>query len=81
MKNSSDIVYIEVFEHNEEPENPGDVTGDGIINVEDVTTLIDYLLGSSSGNFAEGNADVNGNGVINVEDVTALIDMLLNGNS
>ncbi len=79
VKNSSDIVYLEVFEH--QPVNPGDVDGNGTINVEDVTALIDYLLGSSSGNFAEGNADVNGNGVINVEDVTALIDMLLNGNS
>ena len=80
VKNSSDIVYIEVFEHNEEPENPGDVTGDGIINVEDVTTLIDYLLGATSGSFTEGNADVNGNGIINVEDVTSLIDLLLGGN-
>ena len=77
VKQSSNIVYLEVFDEPGGPENPGDVTGDGIINVADVTSLIDYLLGSSTGSFNEANADVNGNGIVNVEDVTALIDLLL----
>ena len=53
---------------------PGDVNGDDIINIDDVTFLIDMLL--SSGNITEG-ADVNSDGNINIDDVTALIDKLL----
>lgn len=56
---------------------PGDVNGDGGINISDVTSLIDILL---SGNEASGNADVDGDGQVNISDVTALIDMLLSGN-
>lgn len=55
---------------------PGDVNSDGIVNIADVTTLIDILL---SGGTAPATADVNGDGVKNIADVTALIDQLLNG--
>ena len=54
----------------------GDVNDDGRITIGDVTTLIDYLLGSSPQPFNAVNADVNGGG-ISIGDVTALIDMLL----
>ncbi len=55
----------------------GDVNCDGVVNIADVTALIDYLLGNSPQEFDEQAADVNGDGVINIADVTALIDMLL----
>ena len=55
----------------------GDVNGDGMVNIADVTSLIDILI---SGAIAPISADVNGNGVVNIADVTELIDMLLNGN-
>ena len=55
----------------------GDVNGDGEVNISDVTTLIDYLLGHESNNFDREAADVNNNGEINISDVTALIDLLL----
>jgi hypothetical protein len=58
----------------------GDVNGDGNINIDDVTALIDYLLMSDASIVIE-NADVNGDGVINIADVTALIDILLNTTS
>ena len=57
--------------------NPGDVNGDGDVTIADVTTLIDYLLGSTAANFNEANADVNGDSDITIADVTALIDILL----
>ena len=57
---------------------PGDVDGDGIVNITDVTTLIDYLL--SGGTVNESGADVDGDGIINITDITELIDKLLNGN-
>lgn len=55
----------------------GDVNHDGEVNISDVTTLIDYLLGTASENFDTDAADVNGDGAINISDVTAIIDMLL----
>ena len=58
----------------------GDVNGDGYVNIADVTTLIDHLLGSVSDNYFEVNADVNEDISINIADVTTLIDMLLSGN-
>lgn len=57
---------------------PGDVDGDGVVNIADVTALIDILL---SGGTVPANADVDGDGVVNIADVTALIDMLLSGNA
>ncbi|MBQ9577677.1 MAG: C10 family peptidase [Muribaculaceae bacterium] len=53
----------------------GDVNHDGIVNISDVTALINGLL---SGNIlCEICADVKADGVVNISDVTALINMLL----
>ena len=56
----------------------GDVDGDGFVKIDDVTTLIDYLLGSNPSSDM-GNADIDYDGNVNITDVTALIDILLNG--
>ena len=56
---------------------PGDINGDGNIAINDVTKLIDQLLGSDE---LPAWADVNGDGMVTIADVTALIDMLLSGN-
>ena len=56
----------------------GDVNGDGAVNIADVTTLIDYLLGSDI-QINLRNADCNTDGSINIADVTTLIDKLLSG--
>ena len=58
---------------------PGDVDGDGVVNIQDVTRLIDFLLDVNSGDFYIESADLNGNGRIDIADVTTLIDNLLNG--
>lgn len=55
----------------------GDVNEDGYVNIEDVTTLIDFLLGATPSPFNTTAADVDSNGNINVSDVTALIDLIL----
>ena len=54
----------------------GDVNCDGLVNISDVTALIDLLLG---GGTSLPNADVSGDGRVDITDVTALIDMLLGG--
>ena len=56
----------------------GDVNNDGAVNIADVTTLIDYLLGSNV-EINLRNADCNSDGGINIADVTTLIDSLLSG--
>ncbi len=61
------------------PSRLGDVNDDGVVNISDVTTLIDYLLGGSLEHFSIANANVNMDSKISISDVTALIDLLLSG--
>ena len=57
----------------------GDVNNDNNVSIDDVTALIDYLLGVNS-DVNMGNADCDLSGNISIDDVTALIDYLLMGN-
>ena len=54
----------------------GDVNQDQTVNISDVTSLIDLLLG---GGQAPAEADCNLDQAVNISDVTALIDYLLSG--
>ena len=56
-------------------ENKGDINGDGVENVSDVTALINKILGLSD--YSNTACDINGDGVVNVSDVTDLINMIL----
>ena len=58
---------------------PGDVNGDGEINITDVTMLIFALLNDDFSDINMENADVNGDGMVNITDVVTLIYNLLNG--
>lgn len=51
----------------------GDLDGNGVIDVNDVTALVNVILGSGTAT----NTDINGDGVTNVEDVAALINLAL----
>lgn len=53
----------------------GDVDGNGMVNVSDVTALINHILGTTT--WPQNRADIDGNGVVNVSDVTALINLIL----
>ena len=53
---------------------PGDVNGDGEINIADVNALIDLILG---GEF-DTRGDVNGDLEVNIADVNAVIALILN---
>ncbi|MCQ2291027.1 MAG: dockerin type I repeat-containing protein, partial [Muribaculaceae bacterium] len=53
----------------------GDVNGDGVVNVSDVTALINKILGTAS--YSNEVCDIDGNGAVNVSDVTALINLIL----
>ena len=56
----------------------GDVNGDGVLNLTDVTTLLTLILneGPSASSYPAG--DYNGDGVINLTDVTMLLTYILN---
>ena len=56
----------------------GDVDGDDNVNIDDVTALIDYLLGTNTNINLQG-ADCDLSGDISIDDVTTLIDYLLTG--
>ncbi len=58
-----------------DPSLPGDLNGDGSVDVEDVNLLINMVLGAVPQTDA---ADLNGDGTADVVDVNALINLVLN---
>ena len=59
----------------------GDANDDGAVNVFDVTTTVNYILGGGDSNFNEDAADVNGDGIVNVFDVTKMVNIILGVNA
>lgn len=55
----------------------GDVNGDGEVNIADVNTVIDIILGGSADEGTMKRADVNGDGEINIADVNTVMDIIL----
>lgn len=61
------------------PELIGDVNCDGILNIADVTTIVNRLLGKTEKmKFFIPNADINNDNNITVSDVSDLVRILLN---
>ena len=54
----------------------GDVSGDGLISTDDVTALVEIVLGTSDNTFNPKMADMNGDGDITIADVTTLVNMI-----
>ena len=55
---------------------PGDVTGDGQLNILDVGALVNIVLGNAD---SIDSGDLNGDGNLNVLDVVALVQIILEG--
>ena len=53
-----------------------DVNGDGVVNISDVTTLIEMILHGGPSHIRP-NGDINYNGETNISDVTTLIDLIM----
>ncbi len=84
---SSDYCFIDDIEicyeatWTPEPEiAPGDVNGNGNINMDDLTALINYLVYGTMTGIDPVGANVNEVGDINMDDLTALISILVFGN-
>ena len=56
----------------------GDVNGDGTVDVNDVTAIVNHIQGVPSATFVEAAADVNGDGTVDVNDVTAIVNTIQN---
>ena len=63
-----------VFGDEPQPGKPGDVNGDGEVNIADVNAVIDMILS----NVVSASGDVNGDGEVNIADVNAVLDIILN---
>ena len=59
---------------------PGDADGDGKVTVNDVTAIIDYVLGVNVGGINVDGADFNNDGQVAISDVTAIIDYIMHNN-
>ena len=63
-----------VYGDEPQPVKPGDVNGDGEVNIADVNAVIDMILS----NKPSASGDVNRDGEVNIADVNAVLDMILN---
>ena len=55
----------------------GDANCDGMINISDVSAIINYILAKNPHPFNSQNADKDNNGLVNISDVTAIINLIL----
>ncbi|MBP6977714.1 MAG: dockerin type I domain-containing protein [Bacteroidales bacterium] len=55
----------------------GDGNQDGIVNVLDIISMVNYIMGNDPSPFNEDAADVNADGWINVLDVMALVNIIM----
>ena len=61
-------------------ENPGDVNGDGEVNIADANSVIDIvILGGNAGHTRAPAADANHDGEVNIGDINYIINFILNG--
>ena len=57
---------------------PGDVNGDGVLNVSDINVLLNALINGELSIEDNPYADLNGDGELDVSDITILINAVLN---
>ncbi len=57
---------------------PGDVNGDGKLNVMDIVEMVGNIMGDDSDTFVFVAADIDGNGTVNVMDLVNLVEIIMN---
>ena len=65
------LPQVEAGEITEPPKLKGDVTGDGVVNIQDLV-----LVASSFGQTGENSADINADGVVNIADLVLVAGAL-----
>ena len=59
---------------------PGDVNGDGLVNVTDIVATVNFIMEKPSDGFNKDAADLNGDGLVNVTDIVKMVSIIMNGN-
>lgn len=80
--NGSTMVDMGVYEYGAPPYIPplfGDANCDGNVNVLDVVTIVNCVIGQNPQPFCFDNADIDSNGLINVLDVIGTLNIILGG--
>jgi len=63
---------------NGNPSLPGDINGDGVVNIQDIIFLLNYILGTDDPDTTEFNAaDINSDGVLNIQDIILVVNLIL----
>ncbi len=60
---------------------PGDANCDGVVNILDIVTIVNYIVGLNPQPFCFENADINDDEVINLLDVVSTLNIILNTNT
>ena len=58
----------------------GDVNSDGLVNVTDIVSTVNYIIENPSPDFNKDAADLNGDGEINVTDIVMMVSIIMKGN-
>ena len=56
---------------------PGDVNGDGLVNVTDIVATVNCIMEKPSDGFNKEAADLNGDGEINVTDIVMMVNIIM----
>ena len=56
----------------------GDVNLDGMVNITDVSLMVNYILSHNTEHFYFPNADIDGSNTVNITDVTQVVNIILN---
>lgn len=66
-----------IVEMEPNPVIPGDLSGDGVLGVSDITMLINMIIGSDESTEFPPEADLNGDGKVDISDITLLVNQIL----
>jgi len=64
---------------NQEPSTCGDIDGNGLMNIQDITYLINFIYRGGPAPVPPATGDVNNSGAANIQDITYLINYLYKG--
>ena len=60
---------------------PGDVNGDGLVNVTDIVATVNFIMEKPSDNFNKEAADLNGDGEVNVTDIVKMVSIIMDASA
>ncbi len=55
----------------------GDANEDGLVNVLDVTAVVNHIMGGEPDPFDPMAADANGDGIINIQDIVVIVNIIM----